>query len=410
MKGLIEKIEVAAHKNLDDVLRAFIEILEIPAVNPSGGGLGEAKRAERIMDILTRYGLSKIWKFDVPDDRVEGGARPNILAVIDGEDKSRTLWLVAHIDTVPEGDKKLWETDPFKPVIKDGKIYGRGTEDNGQAIASILLTVRIIKELGLTPKYNLGLVFASDEEAGSKYGLQYLVEKGVFKEDDEAVVLDYGAPDGSEIEVAEKHILWLKFTVHGVQAHAAFPHEGVNAHRIGARLIVILDQILKERFHETDHIFVPPSSTFEPTKKEQNVDNVNTVPGRDGFYFDCRVLPRYDVKDILDVVDKVCRSFELVYNVKIEVEENLKWESPPPTPMESSIVMKLTNALKTARNIEPRIIGIGGGTCAAFLRAKNIPAVVWSTLDGMAHKPNEYCRIENIRKDAGVLTLLSQIS
>ncbi|MEM3398351.1 MAG: M20 family metallo-hydrolase [Nitrososphaerota archaeon] len=410
MKDLVEKIKVVANKNLDDVLRSFMEILEIPAVNPSGGGSGEAKRAEKMMDILSTYGLSKVSRIDVPDYRVKEGVRPNIQAVIDGEDKSRTLWLVAHIDTVPEGDKKLWETDPFKPVIKDGKIYGRGTEDNGQAIASILLTVRIIRELDLTPKYNLGLVFASDEEAGSKYGLQYLVEKGMFKENDEALVLDYGAPDGSEIEVAEKHLLWLKFTVHGVQAHAAFPHEGVNAHRIGARLISTLDQILNERFHEVDQIFIPPTSTFEPTKKEPNVDNVNTVPGKDVFYFDCRVLPRYDLKDVLEAVNKVCRSFELVYNVKIEVEENLRWESPPPTPLDAPIVKKLTNALKIARNIDPRIIGIGGGTCAAFLRAKNIPAVVWSTLDRTAHKPNEYCKIENIRKDAEVLTLLSQIS
>lgn len=410
MKELLEKIEPVSKRYLDEVLRSFIEILEIPAVNPSAGGSGEAKRAEKIIDILSMYGLDKIERIDVPDNRVEEGVRPNILAIVEGEDRCRTLWLITHIDTVPEGDKKLWETDPFKPVIKNGRIYGRGAEDNGQAIASTLLTLRIIIELDLIPKYNLGLVFASDEEAGSKYGLQHLVERGVFKENDEAVVLDYGAPDGSEIEVAEKHLLWLKFTIHGVQAHAAFPHEGVNAHRIGARLIPTLDQILHERFNKIDQIFIPPTSTFEPTKKEQNVDNVNTVPGKDVFYFDCRILPSYDLGDVLEVVNKVCRSFELIYNVRIDVEENLKWSSPPPTPPDSSIVKKLANVLKIARGVDARIIGIGGGTCAAFLRAKNVPSVVWSTLDRMAHKPNEYCNIENIRKDAEVLTLLSQIS
>jgi succinyl-diaminopimelate desuccinylase len=407
MNEVLEKIRAASNQYLNDVLKSFIEILEIPAVNPLGGGLGEVKRAEKILNILAKYGLDKVEKIDVPDSRVEEGVRPNILALINGEDRSRTLWLVAHIDTVPEGDVKLWETDPFKPVIKNGRIYGRGAEDNGQAIASMLLTVKIIRELKLTPKKNLGLVFAADEEAGSTYGLKYLVEKGFFKEEDEAVVLDYGAPDGSEIEVAEKHILWLRFTIHGIQAHAAFPHEGINAHRIGVRLASTLDQILHEKFSKIDPIFTPPTSTFEPTKKEQNIDNINTVPGTDVFYFDSRIIPSYSLREVLDVIEKTCRSFESIYGVKIDVEEVMKWESPPPTSTESPIVNNLSKALKLARNIDAKIIGIGGGTCAAFLRAKNIPAVVWSTLDRMAHKPNEYCRIENIRKDSEVLTLLS---
>lgn len=410
MNEIIRKLEEASTHLLDDVVKSFMELLEIPAVNPSAGGDGEEERAEKLEKILRDYRLDSLIRIDAHDDRVKGGVRPNIVGLIHGEDKGKTLWLVAHIDTVPEGDINLWETDPFKPVLKNGKIYARGSEDNGQAIASILLTLKIIRELKLTPRNNLGLVFASDEEAGSQYGLQYLVEKGVFKKNDEAIVLDYGAPDGSKIEIAEKHLLWLKFTVNGVQAHAAFPNEGINAHRVGARLITILDQLLHERFCEVDNMFTPPTSTFEPTKKEHNVDNVNTVPGRDIFYFDCRVLPRYSLKQVLETVNTVCRSFELMYNVKIDVVEDLRWESPPSTSPDAPIVKKLADAIKLVRNVEARVIGIGGGTCAAFLRAKEIPAVVWSTIDMMAHKPNEYCKIENIRKDAVVLTLLSLLS
>lgn len=407
MNESLQEIKKLSEKYLDQVLKYFIEVLEIPAINPSSGGEGEARRVEKLEEILARHHFDKIERIDVPDDRVTEGVRPNLLAVINGEDKSKTLWFVAHTDTVPEGDIKLWGTNPFKPVIKNGRIYGRGAEDNGQAIASVLLTANIIRELKLTPRKNIGLVFAADEEAGSRYGLKYLAEKGVFREEDEAVVLDYGAPDGSEIEIAEKHILWLKFTTHGMQAHAAFPDEGINAHRIGIRLALTLDQVLNERFNQVDPIFTPPRSTFEPTKKEQNIDNVNTVPGTDVFYFDSRILPSYNVEDILEVIDRTCRSFESIYGVKIDVEEVMKWESPLPTSPESPIVKNLSKALKTIRNIDAKIIGIGGGTCAAFLRAKNIPAVVWSTLDRTAHKPNEYCKIENIRRDSEVLALLS---
>ena len=65
---------------------------------------------------------------------------------------------------MPEGDISLWQTDPFEPVIKEGKIYGRGSEDNGQSIVSSLFAAKAIAKLDLTPKYTLCLAFVSDEE------------------------------------------------------------------------------------------------------------------------------------------------------------------------------------------------------------------------------------------------------
>ena len=409
MKEILEHVRTTSWELLDEIVKTFVEVLRIPAISPSAGGRGELRRAERLQFILSELGIERVRRVDVPDERAEGGVRPNIIAVLEGEDSSKTLWLIAHIDTVPEGDVRLWETDPFEPIVRNGRIYARGAEDNGQAIASMLLAARILMELGLRPRVDLGFVFVSDEEAGNKYGLEQLVRMGIFKEGDEAVVLDYGSPDGSEMEIAEKHMLWLKFMVRGVQAHAAFPHHGVNAHRIGARLLLTLDEILHEKFHEHDELYIPPASTFEPTKKESNVENVNTIPGIDVFYFDCRVLPKYSLDDVLSTVREVCGRFESMYGVRIEVEEVFRWDSPPPTPPSANVVRKLSEALKISRGVNARLIGIGGGTCAALLRAQNIPAVVWSTLDGMAHKPNEYCRIENIRRDAETLAVLSLI-
>ena len=409
MKEILEHVRTTSWELLDEIVKTFVEVLRIPAISPSAGGRGELRRAERLQFILSELGIERVRRVDVPDERAEGSVRPNIIAVLEGEDSSKTLWLIAHIDTVPEGDVRLWETDPFEPIVRNGRIYARGAEDNGQAIASMLLAARILMELGLRPRVDLGFVFVSDEEAGNKYGLEQLVRMGIFKEGDEAVVLDYGSPDGSEMEIAEKHMLWLKFMVRGVQAHAAFPHHGVNAHRIGARLLLTLDEILHEKFHEHDELYIPPASTFEPTKKEPNVENVNTIPGIDVFYFDCRVLPKYFLDDVLSTVREVCGRFESMYGVRIEVEEVFRWDSPPPTPPSANVVRKLSEALKISRGVNARLIGIGGGTCAALLRAQNIPAVVWSTLDGMAHKPNEYCRIENIRKDAETLAVLSLI-
>ena len=69
------------------------------------------------------------------------------------------------------------------------------------------------------------------------------------------------------------------------------------------------------------------------------------------------------------------------------------------------MVALLKKALKQARGIDARVGGIGGGTCAAFFRKAGIPAVVWSTIDEVAHQPDEYSRIGNMVEDAKVFAL-----
>jgi len=68
------------------------------------------------------------------------------------------------------------------------------------------------------------------------------------------------------------------------------------------------------------------------------------------------------------------------------------------------VVVRLARAIKRVRGVEPRPIGIGGGTVAALFRRKGLPAVVWSTLEDMAHQPNEFCIIDNLVSDAKVFS------
>jgi succinyl-diaminopimelate desuccinylase len=70
--------------------------------------------------------------------------------------------------------------------------------------------------------------------------------------------------------------------------------------------------------------------------------------------------------------------------------------------MDSPITVRLKAALKQLRGLDAKAIGIGGGTVGAYFRRKGIHTAVWSTLDDMAHQPNEYCKIENMVNDAKV--------
>ena len=88
---------------------------------------------------------------------------------------------------------------------------------------------------------------------------------------------------------------------------------------------------------------------------------------------------------------------------KIELTQVQCEENTSPTPTDSEIVVKLKAALKNLRGLDAKTIGIGGGTVGLYFRRKGIHTAVWSTLDDMAHQPNEYCKIDNIVNDAKVL-------
>ena len=117
---------------------------------------------------------------------------------------------------------------------------------------------------------------------------------------------------------------------------------------------------------------------------------------------DCRILPQYSLDEVRLEIEKRTKSIEKKYGVEIVVEEKQAVESPA-TPHDAEVVQVLKKAIQKLRGKEARLIGIGGGTVASYLRNEGLHAAVWSTLDETAHQPNEYCRIENMIEDAKVL-------
>jgi succinyl-diaminopimelate desuccinylase len=398
--------EIERQKN--QMVQALMEIIQIPAIAPENLGEGELRKTEKLTQMLETVGFDKIERFDAEDERVPSKKRPNIIAYYYGEKKAEKLWIITHLDVVPPGEKSLWTvTKPFEPIIKEGRIYGRGSEDNGQSMIASILAVAALKNLGMRPKRTVALAFVADEEQGSKYGIQHLIKQGLFNKDDLIIVPDGGNENGSFIEIAEKSALWFRVRTIGRQTHASMPDKGLNAHRVGMEYALALDKMLHEKYSRKDKYFDPPVSTFEPTKKDKNVDAVNIIPGEDLAYFDCRVLPNYSIEEISNDINALAEEFEKKTGAIIKIELLQKSAAPKPTDANSKIVVMLKEAIRQVRGVEPRVGGIGGGTCAAFFRRIDVPAVVWSTIDETAHQPNEYAKIDNIANDAKVYAFLT---
>lgn len=264
---------------------------------------------------------------------------------------------------------------------------------------------KYLLENNIVPKNTIKLLYAADEECGSTYGVKWLVENTkLFNKTDLVLIPDGGDPEGITIEIAEKNLMWMKLHVIGKQTHGSRPDTGINACLASNDLALRLHG-LEKIFNKKDSLFEPDYSTFQPTMHMKNVDGINIIPGDETFYMDCRILPCYSIEEVQKETDKIISDIEKEYGVKVEFSLAQKAESPA-TPFDSQVVKMLSSAIEKAQHQKTRCIGIGGGTVGSELRREGIDCAVWSTLNDMAHQPNEYCIIDNMVKDAVTLAVL----
>lgn len=405
--NIIKKVFSLIDTYQDRAIELQKRLTSITALGPENNGDGEKEKAEYLMKELRKTGMDEVTIIKAPDQRVTCGYRPNIISKLFGDPKKPFTWFLTHADIVPPGDLTLWDTDPFQLDIKGDKLTGRGVEDNQQSMVSSILACKAIIEAGIKPTGNAGVAIVADEETGSAYGLDFLIKNhpDLFSKRDNIVVPDFGSKDGTLIEIAEKSILWLKFTIKGKQVHASTPDKGINATRAMSQLIVRLDRLTAIN-NKTDALFDPPGSTFEPTMIKANVTNVNTIPGKNIFYLDCRILPEYNLKDIKETIKIICSGIEDEYGVRIIIEDEQYAQAAPATSRSAGVVKILSEAIEFVTGKKACVKGIGGGTVAAFFRKAGLDAAVWFTASENAHQANEFCLLSNIISDAKVFAYI----
>jgi succinyl-diaminopimelate desuccinylase len=402
-KSKFEKIAKRIDSYRDEMVELQIALSAIPALGPENGGDGELLKAKFLQEYLSKAGFKNFQHYNATDERVSSKIRPNFITTIEGKNKQKFIWIITHLDIVPPGEIKLWSNDPYSAYVKNGRVYGRGTEDNQQDMVASIFAARAIIDEGLTTTNSIGLGFVADEEAFGNKGLYYVMEadKKLFRPDDLIIIPDSGNPEGTLIEVAEKSMLWLSFKTTGKQCHASMPQLGNNSFVAASHLVTKLVE-LKKIFPQSNQLFDPPMSTFEPTKKEPNVGNVNTIPGEDVFYMDCRVLPEYNLEDVLQEINNITRKIEKKFKVQIEISPVHYLQSPAATSADAPVVKVLKNAIADVYGLEAFAGGVGAGTLAAYFRIKAYPVAVWSKTNQTAHQPDENCPIENMIGNAKV--------
>jgi acetylornithine deacetylase len=178
--------------------------------------------------------------------------RPNLIGHFKGAGGGRSLILNGHIDTMPYGEKDLWEHNPFLGEVVDGEIYGLGSTDMKGGLAASLLAIDLIRKAGI--KLQGDIIFESviDEEGGGN-GTLACVQKG-YKADG-AVVCE---PTDNNLQIGHMGFVFYRIKVQGKALHSSRKWEGVNAIEKAIKLIEALNELEHNWLMKYKHPLMPP--------------------------------------------------------------------------------------------------------------------------------------------------------
>ena len=204
----------------------------------------------------------------------------------DWDENKPVILLDAHIDTVrPNGN---WDTDPFTPVVKDGKLFGLGSNDTGGSVVSMLTAF-----LHLTAKsqpYNLIWLASAEEENTGKGGIQSVLNE--LGRVDLALV---GEPTGMQAAIAEKGLMVIDCVAKGKSGHAA-RNEGVNA------IYEALPDVEWFRTYQFDKES-PLLGIVKMTVTGVNAGTLhNVVPAECKFMVDIRINEHYSNQEVFEII------------------------------------------------------------------------------------------------------------
>ncbi len=308
--------------------------------------------------------------------------------------------VVCHLDVVPAGDG--WETDPFHPVEKNGRIYGRGAKDNKGSMASAMAAMEWLKENESQLKGQVLLIGAADEERGSRLGTQFLFDQNKLPTIDYAVIPDAG-DNMTGIDVAEKGLLFVKFSCQGRQAHGSTPNEGVSA------IIPMCELAMQIAAWEMPG---GANELFHPTTATHNIGVIsggsapNMVPGYCEMQLDMRYLPGTTREQLLAELSNMVDEVEVMFPGAYFEMEPIVEDVPTAVPTDSRVYLSLSRAVEQVRGRAPKPFGMGGATVAKQFVAAGIPAVGICPGDaGTEHVANESIEVDELVDFAAVLVL-----
>lgn len=303
--------------------------------------------------------------------------------------ESPVFCFAGHTDVVPTGHLDAWESDPFLPEIRDGKLYGRGSADMKTALAAMVVASERFVKKHPNHKGSIAFLITSDEEGPSINGTVKVVETLEARNEKMTWCL-VGEPSstntlGDIVKNGRRGSLNAVLTVKGKQGHVAYPHLAINPIHTASKALAELCDTVWDNGNEYF-----PATTFQVSNIQAGTGATNVVPGTMTVTFNFRYSTEVTADQlkarVLEILDRHAVDYDISWTLS-----GLPFLTP---------VGELVNAAKTAiKNVtgtETELSTSGGTSDGRFIAPTGAQVLELGVLNATIHQINEHVNIDEL--------------
>ncbi|MBM2854526.1 MAG: succinyl-diaminopimelate desuccinylase [Steroidobacteraceae bacterium] len=299
------------------------------------------------------------------------------------------LCFAGHTDVVPPGPLEQWQSDPFQPVVRDGKLFGRGAADMKSGLAAMVTATEEFVAAHAQFDGSIAFLITSDEEGPSVDGTRRVVE--VLRERGQRI--DYclvGEPSslqvfGDTIRIGRRGSLSGRLTVHGVQGHVAYPDRADNPiHRLAPALVELTTRVWdsgSEHFQPT---------TFQVSNLNAGTGAPNVIPGELKARFNLRWSTAQTLEGLKKTITAILDRHQLRYSLEWFVS-GMPYYSPP-----GKLAAAAVAAVREISGRTPELSTGGGTSDGRFIAPMGAEVIELGIVNETIHMIDECCRIEEL--------------
>lgn len=306
-------------------------------------------------------------------------------------EKPLHICFAGHIDVVPPGDG--WESDPFKPILKDGYLYGRGTQDMKGGVSAFVCAIKDFIQTRQDKDFSQSLIISvlltSDEEGPGIYGTKIVLEALKNKNllPDMAIVAEPTCAKqiGDTIKIGRRGSVNGIINIEGIQGHVAYPEKCSNpVELLGAKLGALAGVDLDDG----DEHFSP--SKLVVTDIRGGIETVNVTPANLRIMFNIRNSTRTHLSDIEAYIKKTLDGIKYTLELKQSSE-------PFITGSNSKIARVLSGIIEEVCHITPVFSTTGGTSDARYFSSFGVEVVEFGVLNDSIHSANEKVAVKDLQ-------------
>jgi succinyl-diaminopimelate desuccinylase len=355
-------------------LQLAIDLIEIPSITPDDYGC-QALLIERLSEI--GFACETLQFDDVTNLWARRGTQEPVLA------------FAGHTDVVPTGPLDEWSSNPFKPEIRDGYLYGRGAADMKSSIAAFVTACERFVDQHEDHKGSIALLITSDEEGPSVNGTVKVVETLQARGEHIQWAL-IGEPSSSSevgdvVKNGRRGSIGARLTVKGVQGHVAYPEQVINPIH---RALPALDELANYEWDQGNEFF--PATSFQISNINSGTGATNVVPGQIDIQFNLRYSTELDHHQIIQTSNNILDKHNFDYEIDWRVS------GYPFLTTEGELVAAAQNAISDITGRQTRLSTAGGTSDGRFIAPTGSQVLELGPVNDSIHKIDENVRVKDL--------------